>query len=1262
VELPSGPTINVRDYTSDACQKWLDGVFAADTDGSNGLSAEEYHKFLQDIDDPPYVSQFFNISNSYLELPWLFKVTHKALACRCQTLGLGDGCCTGEDAEIPFFGLRDEDLQSMTQAQQKVASEYKADMCNSVAAVFEEVVPQPAPTGSPTLSLAPTTKPTESPVAPVPDATPSPTDAPVVSTPPPAPDAPIIPNGLVFECVSNCVSEPKAGDTAGWISMGPCYAGTDNPCVAGAFDEDKVYVWGDQVTVKPVVTVVTPPPAPTDAPVAPVTPSPTDSPVALVTPSPTDSPVVSIKATPPPAPDAPTKGLDIVGSVLDYSSFDYAALFERKLDEIPEYFNATEIENNKGANNVLSHVIKAFGQLANQLIGNLQSNGVTEEGKRKRNLRGGRGLQPIVAQLNPVQVTDIPCPPGLVYAPKDLFCINFKMSFDTDPSNEGIVDSLITNLKTAIDDEGKLYDIIKETYPKTFITGMGSPGKGEDYTVEKLTATTIQSEEADTVDEESSGLGNAAIIFIILIVVILPVATLAMYVRYKKVQDDERLERVAEYNAKQQSRAVPAGDELLPVVAIPEEDEWSASHAESFMSATPGSALAAMGTAGAAATIVRSGKKDDKAAIRAEVTQLVKETNAPKSADELLAAYAGRENELLTHLRNMKAKQDKTVEIQSLVAETNAPKSADELLAAYAGRENELLTHLRNMKAKQDKTVEIQSLVAETNAPKSADELLAAYDGREDELLSNLRKMKTKQDNSAEIRSLIADTNAPKSADELLAAYDGREKELLMHLRKMKAKQDKKAEITAIVARVSVAKSAEELLAAYDGREDELMKNLQKMEAKQMKDSQVDVTKAEITSLVASSALPKSSEELLAAYEGREDELLKNLTKMKSNQELQASTKATKQAIIRSLVDETNPGKSAEELMNMYEGKEDELIKNLTKMKSKNLGTSAKASKQASIRSLVDETNPGRSAEELMTMYDGKEDELIKNLTKMKSKNLGTSAKASKQASIRSLVDETNPGRSAEELMTMYDGKEDELIKNLTKMKSKNLETSAKTSKQESIKSLVDETNPGKSAEELLTMYDGKEDELIKNLTKMKSKQNLQSSAKASKQASIRSLVDETNPGKSAEELISAYDGKEDELIKNLSKMKAKKEKKEKRASITSLVNETNPGKSAEELIVAYDGKEDELIKNLTKMKSKQDLMASKIPKTVTMAPSAVLDDDSKKASLHKEVTSLVASTNPGKSAEELLAAFEGREEELVAHLTKLKKSSRNLV
>ena len=89
------------------------------------------------------------------------------------------------------------------------------------------------------------------------------------------------------------------------------------------------------------------------------------------------------------------------------------------------------------------------------------------------------------------------------------------------------MNSLITNLKTTINNEGKLYKIIKETYPKTFITGMGSPGKGEDYTVVKERgAVTIQSEEANTVDKESSGLP---------IIFILPVSGLVMYARYKNV-------------------------------------------------------------------------------------------------------------------------------------------------------------------------------------------------------------------------------------------------------------------------------------------------------------------------------------------------------------------------------------------------------------------------------------------------------------------------------------------------------------------------------------------------------------------------------------------------------------------------------------------------------------------------------------------------------------------------------------------------------
>ena len=52
---------------------------------------------------PPDVS-------SFEDLPWLFKVVHKvvhkSLACRCQDLMRGDGCCDGYLTEVSFLGLR----------------------------------------------------------------------------------------------------------------------------------------------------------------------------------------------------------------------------------------------------------------------------------------------------------------------------------------------------------------------------------------------------------------------------------------------------------------------------------------------------------------------------------------------------------------------------------------------------------------------------------------------------------------------------------------------------------------------------------------------------------------------------------------------------------------------------------------------------------------------------------------------------------------------------------------------------------------------------------------------------------------------------------------------------------------------------------------------------------------------------------------------------------------------------------------------------
>merc|ERR1711906_57394 len=117
-------------------------------------------------------------------------------------------------------------------------------------------------------------------------------------------------------------------------------------------------------------------------------------------------------------------------------------------------------------------------------------------------------------------------------------------------------------------------------------------------------------------------------------------------------------------------------------------------------------------------------------------------------------------------------------------------------------------------------------------------------------------------------------------------------------------------------------------------------------------------------------------------------------------------TKETQRAEIATLNERVQTGKSTKELLDAYEGREEDLLKNLKKMESKRArkdgaavaGAVAasvekkpavdpeKAKKQESIRALVTEVQPGKTAEELMTAYDGKEDDLIRNLEKMKSK------------------------------------------------------------------------------------------------------------------------------------------------------------------------------------------------------------------------------------------------------------------------------------
>lgn len=270
--------------------------------------------------------------------------------------------------------------------------------------------------------------------------------------------------------------------------------------------------------------------------------------------------------------------------------------------------------------------------------------------------------------------------------------------------------------------------------------------------------------------------------------------------------------------------------------------------------------------------------------------------------------------------------------------------------------------------------------------------------------------------------------------------------------------------------------------------------------------------------------------------------------------------------------------------------------------------------------------------------------------------------------------------------MASYAGREDDLLKNLRTMKEKQ-EKDAEIRAE--VAQLAKDTNAPKSADEMLASYKGKEEELLKNLRKTKENQLAQSQQQeedhigdvtekdAEMRAEVEELIVATGAPKTADEMLASYKGREDELLKNLRRMKKKLDKEAKqeeakadedRASIvsevTSLVEETNPGKSAEEMLAAYEGREEDLLKNLKKMKAKQDkavasARASEAP--AASAPAAAEASATSKASIEEEVAALVEATKPGKSATELLTAYEGREEELVSNLKKLKASKRNL-
>ena len=158
-------------YTDAECNLWLQTLIQSDVDNSQGLSENEYHSFLSNINDPPYIAQYFENIPTFDDLPWVFRVVHKSLACHCQKLGMDEECCEGDDAEVLLLEFGSDNEAALTnQSRDAVQEEYKDLFCQQIAYVLRKSVPSPSPTGYPTESPSknpsgtPTKTPSSSPV------------------------------------------------------------------------------------------------------------------------------------------------------------------------------------------------------------------------------------------------------------------------------------------------------------------------------------------------------------------------------------------------------------------------------------------------------------------------------------------------------------------------------------------------------------------------------------------------------------------------------------------------------------------------------------------------------------------------------------------------------------------------------------------------------------------------------------------------------------------------------------------------------------------------------------------------------------------------------------------------------------------------------------------------------------------------------------------------------------------------------------------
>lgn len=209
-------TVSAPVYTPEECNGWINALISSDEDSSNGLSSSEYHSFLSSIEDPPYIAEFFGSFEGFDDLPWVFRVVHKSLACHCEKLGLGQECCEGDNAEVLLLGLDDSMNGTTGNAMEQ---EYKDLFCQQISYVLTKAVPSPAPSAGPTASpsKSPSASPTTSPSLSL-----APVVSPTTSSPVEEPTAePSVPPTPVPTATPSISFIPTAGDVISQIIATP---------------------------------------------------------------------------------------------------------------------------------------------------------------------------------------------------------------------------------------------------------------------------------------------------------------------------------------------------------------------------------------------------------------------------------------------------------------------------------------------------------------------------------------------------------------------------------------------------------------------------------------------------------------------------------------------------------------------------------------------------------------------------------------------------------------------------------------------------------------------------------------------------------------------------------------------------------------------------------------------------------------------------------------------------------------------------------